>query len=313
MANETKSPRKSKALTEVFAKLRAIGEAFNPDTIAQNFKLFTPLHGQSTVPTIDVERDLRYGPDERNRLDVFLPEDEDNAPKPVLIFMHGGGFIGGDKSLPAAPFWSNVGIWAARHGLVGVNITHRLAPQHQWPAGSEDVAAAVKWVRENIAKYGGDPNRIFVMGQSAGGAHVAQYLAHERFASADRQALAGAILVSGLYDTNTMDKNPLFKAYFGEDAKLYAERSAVPGVAETTVPLLVVLAEHDPADFKRQYVELLKAFMDKKRALPHLLWLPGHGHLSTMLSIGTDDETFGDRILDFIETAGATRAVASAR
>ncbi len=298
MASQAKSP----AVAGIYKRLREFGDAFTPEVIGENLKLFAALHEKGPFADVEVIRDVRYGEDERHRLNVFQAKDAAKTAHPVLVFVHGGGFIGGDKSMPGMPFYDNVGVWGARHGLVGVNITHRLAPQHAWPAGSEDVAAALQWIRKNIAEQGGDPRRIFLMGQSAGAAHVAQFLAHARFEGADRSALAGAILVSGLYDTNTMDKNPLFKAYFGEDASVYAERSALPGLAESSVPLLVTLAEFDPFDFKRQYVELLRTYLEKKRNLPRLAWLPGHGHLSGILAVNTDHDFLGDRVLEFIES-----------
>ncbi|MGH9563763.1 MAG: alpha/beta hydrolase, partial [Terracidiphilus sp.] len=204
MASHSRYP--STAIENVHRRLDQLGDAFNPDVIAENFKLFTPLHERAPFADVDIMRDQRYGTDERNRLDVFQPKSSAAGSRPVIVFVNGGGFIGGDKSMPNAPFYDNVGAWAVRHGLVGVNITYRLAPQHPWPAGSEDLAAALVWIRSKIAEHGGDPARIYVMGQSAGGAHVANFLAHGRFASPAREALAGAILVSGLYDTISMDK-----------------------------------------------------------------------------------------------------------
>jgi acetyl esterase/lipase len=301
----------SAAIENVHRRIDELGDAFNPEIIAENFKLFSPLQERAPFPDVDIVRDQRYGSDERNRLDVFRSKSGDGL-RPVIVFVHGGGFIGGDKTMPGAPFYDNVGAWAARHGLIGVNITYRLAPQHPWPAGSEDLAAAVEWIRNNITAHGGDPARVYAMGQSAGGAHVAQYLAHERFASAARRALAGAILVSGLYDTVTMDKNPMFKAYFGEDATRYAGQSALPGLAATSTPLLVLIAEHDPADFKRQYVELLRAYLSARGTLPHSAFLPSHGHLSTILSVNTEDAFVGDRILDFVAATSAKPSAVSA-
>ena len=298
MASQAKSP----AIAGIYKRLREFGDAFTPEIIGENLKLFAPLHEKEPFADVEVIRDLRYGDDERHRLNVFQAKGAAKAARPVLVFVHGGGFIGGDKSMPGMPFYDNVGVWAARRGLVGVNITHRLAPKHPWPAGSEDVAAALQWIRTNIGARGGDSQQVFLMGQSAGAAHIAQFLAHTRFDSPDRGALAGAILVSGLYDTNTMDKNPLFKAYFGEDASSYAERSALPGLAESSVPLLVTLSEFDPPDFKRQYAELLRAHLEKKRSLPSLAWLPGHGHLSGMLAVNTEHDFLGDRVLEFIES-----------
>jgi acetyl esterase/lipase len=310
MAPNSRYP--SSAIEGVHRRLDEIGDAFNPDMIAENFKLFVPLHKLGPFPDVDIVRDQRYGADERHRLDVFRPKSGSADARPVLVFVHGGGFIGGDKITPNPAFYDNIGAWAVRHGLIGVNITYRLAPQHPWPAGSEDLAAALGWIRNNIAAHGGDPASIFVIGQSAGGAHVAHYLAHERFAAPARSALAGAILMSGLYDTITMDKNPLFKAYFGEDESRYAAQSALPGLAATSTPLLVLIAEHDPADFKRQYVELLRAYLSARGTLPHLAYLPSHSHLSTTLSINTDDTFVGDRILDFVEATTSKPSAVSA-
>jgi acetyl esterase/lipase len=310
MANQSRYP--SAAIENVHHRLDELGEVFSPEMIAENFKLFTPLQERPPYSDVEITSDLRYGNDERHRLDVFRPKAADPGARPVLVFVHGGGFVGGDKVAPSAPFYLNVGAWAVRHGMIGVNITYRLAPKHPWPAASDDLAAALSWVRSKIASQGGDPARIYLMGQSAGGAHVAQFLAHQRFANADRLALAGAILVSGLYDTLTMDKNPMFKAYFGEDASRYADQSALPGLAATSTPLLVMIAEHDPADFKRQYVELLRAYVNARGTLPHLAYLPSHGHLSTILSLNTKDEVVGERILDFVAATAAKPSAVSA-
>ncbi|HVB85400.1 MAG TPA: alpha/beta hydrolase [Candidatus Dormibacteraeota bacterium] len=302
----------SAAIEEAHRRLDELGDAFSPEVIAANFNIFAPLHERAPFSDVEITRDLRYGSDERHRLDVFRPKPADGVARPVLVFVHGGGFIGGDKTMPGAPFYDNVGAWGVRHGMIGVNVTYRLAPKHAWPAGSEDLGAALSWVRSKIASQGGDPARIYLMGQSAGGAHVAHFLAHQHFASADRQALAGAILVSGLYDTVTMDKNPMFKAYFGEDATRYAEQSALPGLAACSTPLLVLIAEHDPSDFKRQYVELMRAYLAARGTLPRFAYLPSHGHLSTILSVNTEDEFVGGRILDFVDTTTTAPVAVSA-
>ncbi|MFX4853975.1 alpha/beta hydrolase, partial [Acinetobacter baumannii] len=65
--------------------------------------------------------------------------------------------------------------------MVGVNINHRLAPQNPWPAGTEDVGLAVRWVQENIAAQGGDPQRVYLLGHSAGGSLAASYVGQAQF------------------------------------------------------------------------------------------------------------------------------------
>ena len=179
-------------------EIRKIGREVSFETLSRTRNLYTPLHPVAPFADVTIHRDIKYGPDERNRLDVFAPKPGGNQHLPVLIYVHGGGFIGGDKYTAGTPFYDNVGAWAVRNGLAGINITYRLAPRHQWPAVIQDIAAALRWLRENGANYGIDPNRVFLMGQSAGAAHVANYIAHPEVYAPAPHGLSGAIFMSGL-------------------------------------------------------------------------------------------------------------------
>jgi acetyl esterase/lipase len=117
--------------------------------------------------------------------------------RPVLMFVHGGGYTRGNKRPPGSAFYDNIMVFAARHGMVGVNVEYRLAPEFPWPAGPEDMGAAVRFVGDKIASYGGDPNRVFLMGHSAGAGHVAAYVSHPEFFGPKGSGLAGAIFSSG--------------------------------------------------------------------------------------------------------------------
>ncbi len=290
--------------------LRAIGNTITPDTIAATAALVAPLHARITHEGVKVSRDLRYGPADRNRLDVFEAMGGSNAGAPVLVFVHGGGFVMGDKTAPNSPFYDNVGYWAVRNGMVGVNITYRLAPQHPWPAGSDDLALALKWVRENIAAHGGDLDRVYVMGQSAGAVHVAGYVAREFGNLGGRAPVqgwkpAGALLVSGLYDTDTMDREAHFRAYFGDDDAKLENASFVGALAGANVPLFVVLAELDPPDFVRQFVVLLETHVRRQVKLPRFVQLPAHNHFTTVWRMNTSSDTLGPELLKFVaETRG---------
>jgi triacylglycerol lipase len=143
-------------------------------------------------------------------------------------------------------------------------------------------------VRAQIAARGGDPSRIVLMGHSAGAAHVAQYVGHPRFHVAPGGGIAGAIMVSGLFDTVTAERNPPLQSYFGADASRYAERSALPGLRESTLPMLFAFAELDPNDFQQQAVQLRAALCDTGRCRP-VLKLVGHSHMSEIYSINTSD------------------------
>ena len=288
-------------MSDIHQQILALGLEFTPDQIRGSAALFAPL-----LPPIDeagVVRDLSYGPDERHRLDVF-----GSAPgveKPVAIFIHGGGFIMGDKGGAGQPFYSNVGGWAARSGFIGVTATYRLAPHNPWPAGAEDMAAIVAWVRANIAAHGGDPAKIVLIGQSAGAAHVATYVGHDRFRDAANASLAGAILMSGLYDIAALTAGHFEKAYYGEDGALYAERSSIQGLPLSTVPCLVTLAENDPELFQRQAAGLVARWVEARGRWPSFAWLEGHNHITPVHQIGTSADEVGPRLAGFIRRVTA--------
>src|SRR5882762_11137988 len=185
----TASAQESPMPPEIAAKLKEFGRVIEPKTAG----LYAPLQQKEPYAGVKTERDVKYGPADRNLLDVFTPETNASA-RPVLIFIHGGGFVAGNKRNPGSPFYDNIMLWAVKNGFVGVNATYRLAPQFVWPAGPEDLASVVQWVSDKIAERGGDPARIFLMGQSAGAIHVAGYVSHPEFHKVKGGGLAGAVM-----------------------------------------------------------------------------------------------------------------------
>jgi acetyl esterase/lipase len=284
---------------EMASRIRALGDEIAPPAIEGTARLYAPLHEREPYQDVTVTRDVAYGADDRHRLDVFAAQGTD-AARPVLLFVHGGGFVAGDKHHPGTPYQDNVALWAARHGMVGVNMTYRLAPQHPWPAGAMDVGAAVAWVRAHIAAHGGDPDRIILMGTSAGAAHAAAYAVNPRFHGGGDSGLAGLVLLSGLYDMVSAPDNEMKSAYFGDDAANNAAGSTLAGLAKTQIPLLLVLTEMDPPEFQRQTLVLLESYLKRNRRLPYFVHLNGHNHLSSTMHLNTADTVLGERILDFI-------------
>src|SRR5262252_801029 len=133
---------------------------------------YRPLLRAARKAGVSVTSDIAYGGDARQVLDVYRHQQAHNAP--VFIFVHGGAFVRGDKNVDGAVY-ANVLYYFARHGFIGVNMEYRRAPEFQYPSGAEDVAGAVKWATQNARAYGGNPERIFLCGHSAGGTHVASY------------------------------------------------------------------------------------------------------------------------------------------
>ncbi|HEY1900392.1 MAG TPA: alpha/beta hydrolase [Steroidobacteraceae bacterium] len=286
-------------IIEMAARIRALGDQIAPQAIEGTAQLYAPYHEREPYQRVKVSRDQAYGADGRHLLDVFEPETT-GVGRPVLLFVHGGGFVAGDKHRPDSPYQDNVALWAVRHGLIGVNMTYRLAPQHPWPAGAMDVGAAVAWVHAHIAEHGGDPNRIILMGTSAGAAHAAAYAVNSRFHAGADSGLAGLVLLSGLYDMVAAPASQFQAAYFGEDKTNYVAGSTLQGLAKTRIPLLLVLTEMDPPEFQRQTLVLLEQCMQHNGRLPFYVHMTGHNHLSSTMHLNTSDTYLGERILDFI-------------
>lgn len=283
------------ARVPVHDHIRALGSEFSAAQVQASMALFAPL-----LPPVDearVRRDLPYGPDPRHRLDLF---GGGGVTRPVLVFLHGGGFVGGDKGAPGAPFYNNIGAWAAAQGWLGVTATYRLAPTHPWPAGAVDVARLVAWLKREAAPYGGDPDRILLMGQSAGATHVASYVGGQGFAEVAAASIAGAILLSGLYDVPSAARNPCQDAYFGTDPSRFAAQSSIDGLAATSVPCLFTVSENDPADFQRQAALLVSRRVDTKGKWPDFHWLEGHNHISPVLQIHSSVDALGPVLARFV-------------
>jgi acetyl esterase/lipase len=284
---------------EAAARIKELGPVLNPDMIEEMYKLYTPLMPKAPAG-VTLKEDLAYGPDERNKLDVFAPEKGAGRTLPVVIFVHGGGYVGGAKSRPGIPFYKNVGYFFARNRVVGVNMTYRLAPKNPWPAGGEDVAAAVRWVHKHIGEYGGDPERIVLFGHSAGAMHVAHYIFDESLQPKDRaDGVKGAILQSGIFDPAASPPGPNIEAYFGKDHGSWHAKSIYGMLAGRVVPLFIVDAEYDPPAFKDQTAKLRNELC-KLRGCPRTTELHGHNHLSEILHLNTPDDSVGNDILGFV-------------
>jgi acetyl esterase/lipase len=279
----------------IFERLAAWGAAFTPDMMAGTQQLYAPLVQRPDEARVD--RDLSYGDHERHRLDIFRPDRSDGGA-PVLLFVHGGGFVMGDKGAAGAPFHNNIGAWASGLGLVGATMTYRLAPGHVWPSGGEDVARAAAWLRANVAQHGGDLGRIFIMGQSAGATHVADAVA----AGAE---VAGAIMISGIYCPQRAERNDFQRAYYGADQAKWGDCSALEGLSATDLPCFYGVAEYDPPDFQRQAAWLVEDHVAERERWPAMHWLKGHNHISSVSQIGSEHDTLGPLIHQFISaTAG---------
>ena len=307
---------------DVIAQLTGMDSAITPELVATSWAVLKPFHDKVGYTAPNVHRDLKYGDHERHRLDVHTAGGE--ACAPVLVFVHGGGFVGGDKHVPGVPMYDHIGAWAVRNGWVGVTITYRLAPEYTWPAGAQDVAAAVESVRGNIAAYGGDPSRIVLAGHSAGAVHVASYLAGHASVGQDSvgqdsagqgggsfDGVKGAGLLSGFYQIpDGAERGELEVIYFGDRPS--AEVSALPGLLGTEIPLIFAVAERDPEFSHTQVAGLTAAWFARKGTAPQVIWSEGHNHISQIGSVGVDDLALGAQLARFVNRVTQPPSVGNA-
>jgi triacylglycerol lipase len=286
----------------VVAQIRAAGREITPEMAQAMWALFAPMHAGRESLT-DVQRDVYYGPDPRHRLDVHRPTGDDGEPRPVLVFVHGGGFVRGDKHTPGTPYYGHIGTWAAEHGMLAVTPTYRLAPDHPWPAGTDDVAAALAWVRANIAEHGGDPGRVVLAGHSAGAAHVAGFLARCTTGAADAPGLRGGALLSGMYDIVDTPPNPMHDAYYGTDKATYAERNPFDDLIRCPIPTFFCSAQWNPAEFQRQVLKVIAARVEHDGDVPPFAWVQGHNHISEIAALGVDDGALSGPLARFCAAA----------
>ena len=173
--------------------------------------------------------DLSYGDDARQRLDVYAPRGADH--RPIVIFFYGGSWSTGKKSE-----YAFVGAALAERGYVTVIPDYRVYPEVRFPAFVEDGARAVAWIQRHAGDFGGDPDRLVLMGHSAG-AHIAALLAlnpaYLAAAGVRPHSIAGLIGLSGPYalDPNTDQLRAIFGApYIPGDWQpvRFASRAAPP-------------------------------------------------------------------------------------
>ena len=282
-------------------QIAALGAELGPRVREGTTELFS--NRQLENVKFPITRDIFYGPDPRHRLDIHQPEGRAEDLLPVFCYVHGGGFIGGDKNKPGLPYYDNIGQWAASHGVLGVNITYRYAPEFTYPSGAEDVAKALAWVDAHVHEFNGDPSRVVIMGHSAGSAHVASFIATPDLRANLTYVPRGAILSSGVYDPAHCAEE--YAIYYGDDDALLAARSAISGVCKTEIPLLLSSCEFDPDNIREQTFLLVEAMMREHNEIPDYILNDGHNHYSVVYQFGTAENWLGDRVLRFI--ASVTR------
>ena len=264
---------------------------------------YDPILAKAPKAGVTITRNHAYGSHPRQVLDLYQPTLVTNPkPAPVVIFMHGGAFVRGDKQA-SNEVYDNVLIWCARHGYLGVNLEFRLAPEAAYPAGADDLATSITWIKANIARFGGDGQTIFVMGHSAGGTHVGTY-AYDPAAGYLGRDLAGIVLISARLRADVSPENPnaaAVRAYFGADEGQYEARSPLTHAASSKLPVFIANAEFENPLLDLYGFELAHRIAVARRRAPRFMWLPRHNHVSIVAHINSGEDLLGNAMLEFFE------------
>lgn len=221
-------------------------------------------------------RDLTYGSEVRQRLDVYAPKD--TATHPIVVFFYGGSWTMGQKSR-----YAFMGAALAARGYVTVIPDYRLYPQARFPTFVEDSARAVAWVREHAREFRGDPDRIVLMGHSAG-AHMAAMLALDADylagAGVPSQAIVGLVGLSGPYalDPNSDTLRTIFSAPYTAD-----DWRPVHFVTSRAASTLLLHGLSDDVVSPTHTEKLRDALLSRGASVETHLY-PGRGHADTAAS-----------------------------
>ncbi len=284
---------------DIAAKTREIGAMMDPA------KGYSPWEGRfdpSYWDNMTITRAIAYGEDPAQKLDVYLPDGaaESDAERPVLLFVHGGGFRGGRRE--GMPYPDNIPGWAVHQGMIGVSIDYRLAPENPWPAGAEDLKSAIAWVRAHAAEYGGDPDRIVLFGHSAGANHVADYVAHNELHGSELAGVKGAVLLSPFYAAEADPGQP--HLYYGTDTALQTAVPQVERLRMSHVPLFMGIAQYDIEPMRSFGLNARDWLCEQPERCPGFVDLPDHNHFTEGLSLGTEDKTLSTALVAWLKLNG---------
>ncbi len=231
---------------------------------------------------------------ERHLLDVYTPKGKKDFP--TVLFVHGGSWKSGNKNLYAL-----LGQALADDGIGCVICNYRLSPAVQHPGHIEDVAKAFAWTADNIAKYGGKKDQLFLCGHSAGGHLVSllvtdpQYLKAEKCSPADVKGVAS---LSGVYQIVAGQK--VFDAPFGKDEKVCKLASPMTHVAGKHPPFFLAYADNDFPQLDKM-AENMHAALKKAESTTELIKCKDRNHYTIIIQFVSNTDPLNKSFREFVQ------------
>ena len=258
----------------------------------------------ATVATDTYRRSdgLAYGPDARQQLDVYQPA-AGTRDAPLVVFFYGGSWSSGERG-----DYRFVGEALASSGIVAVLADYRLSPAFRYPAFVQDSASAVRWAFDHGAAYGGDVERIFVMGHSAGAYNAAMVALDRRWLAAVGLApsrLAGWIGLAGPYDFLPIGDAKTQTAFNWPETS--ADSQPIGYASKASPPALLLAPLHDSVVNPQRSTVALARRLKVSGARVESALLDGVSHvtlLASMASILRSRAPVLARVTGFVQSAG---------
>jgi hypothetical protein len=196
--------------SDIEAGLRKIGQIVDPPCTAKLYRPLMPKNDYNTYwapgaaapntqiqlyPGIKLARDVSFGSNPKDLIDIFSPE-KGGGNRAVLIFVPGG--VGNkleQQNREANAFYDNIGRWAVKNNMIGVMMQRHAGAN--WDDGAKDVSTMIQWLQTNVAKYGGNSERMFIWAQSAGNGPLGIYIGHPELHGPKGVGVKGAVFMSG--------------------------------------------------------------------------------------------------------------------
>jgi hypothetical protein len=304
--------------------------------VPETAQVYRPLHGNPPYPDVLIGRDISFGPDPKNVADVFAAK-KGGGSRPVLIYVSGGAGNKQQGGPNGDVFYDNIMLWAVKNGMVGVNMQRR--PGTTWDDPAKDIALVVFWVNQNIAKYKGNPKRVFMWAQSAGNVPTSTYIGHPEYYGPQGVGVKGVVFMSppafnilpatpppvqgggggfggcGQPNGQPAAATPAKGGPGGPgggkgdgkgrgaqpDAATQLARSNLPGMVKSKVPFMVSVAELDPPNIVG-FAETLKSELCKAGRCPTYMVYKDHSHISEVMSPDTADDSVTGPILKWMKS-----------
>jgi arylformamidase len=236
---------------------------------------------------------IPYGSGARQKLDLYLPTEKPSR-RPVLIYLHGGAFFEGDRA-----HYGYVARPLAKHGVLTIVPSYRLAPEFQFPAQPQDVQQVLSWVYHNIATYGGAPDHIYLVGHSSGAiltAYVSMKTDWMLRMSLPADLIKGCVPISANYDL----RQRAIMRHYAPTRDIQLEASPIFHVEHPPPRTILALGSMEKSNFLKPSRNFSRA-IQRKGGIVETVVVNGLDHDGVAISLGYEKSKLVQAILNMIK------------